>query len=97
MKEDNIASELLLRGYSLWSSVECDVKGDRVVIYARLRANPSLGVERALAESERVFKSVLEHRVEGHNWVAAVQWSERLCKTFTLQTRGEQVRAPAPE
>jgi hypothetical protein len=81
-----IASELLQCGDALWSSVECDVKRECVVIYARLRANPSLGVEHALAESERVFKSVLEHRLEGHPWLAAVQWSERLCRTFTQDT-----------
>jgi len=88
LNENPIASELLQRGDSLWSSVECDVKRDRVVIYARLRAHPSLGVEHALAESERVFKSVLERRLEGHNWLATVQWSERLCKTFTPTTTG---------
>ena len=86
MNEHLIASELLRCGDSLWSWVECDVKRDCVVIYARLRANPSLGVEHALAESERVFKSVLEHRLERHNWLAAVQWSERLCRTFTPKT-----------
>jgi len=88
LAEQLIASELLQRGDSLWSSVECDVKRDCVVIYARLHANPSLGVEHALWESERVFKSVLERRLEGHNWLAAVQWSERLCKTFTPDDGG---------
>ena len=86
MNEYSIASELLRCGDELWSSVECDVKRNRVVVYARLRANPSLGVEHALAESERVFKSVLKHRLEGHPWLASVQWSERLCKTFTPET-----------
>ena len=33
-------------------------------------------------ESERVLKTVLERRLEGGGWMAAVQWSERLCKTF---------------
>lgn len=86
MNEHLIASELLQRGESLWSSVECDLKRDCVVIYARLHANPVCGVDRALAESERVFKSVLEQRLAGHSWLAAVQWSERLCKTFTPKT-----------
>jgi hypothetical protein len=86
VNENSIATELLQRGDSLWSSVECDVKRDCVVIYARLRAHPSLRVEKALAESERVFTSVLERRLEGHQWLATVQWSERLCKTFTPNT-----------
>jgi hypothetical protein len=78
-KMHDIAADLLESGDSLWSSVECDVRNDRVIIYARLRLNPPLGVEGALAESERVFNSVLD----GRHWLAAVQWSERLCRTFT--------------
>ena len=78
METHNIAAELLESGDSLWSSVECDVKRDRVIVYARLRANPVLDVEAALAASERVLSSVLG----GHEWLAAVQWSDRLCRTF---------------
>ncbi len=83
MNDPLLASELVRRGDALWSSVECDVRRDCVVVYARLRANPSFGVEHALAESERVFKSVLESRHEVPKWLATVQWSERLCKTFS--------------
>lgn len=79
METQNITAELLESGDSLWSSVECDMKRDRVIVYARLRADPPLGVAGALAESERVLSSVLD----GHHWLAAVQWSERLCRTFT--------------
>ena len=78
MEPHDIEAELLESGDSLWSSVECDVKRDRVIVYARLRTNPPLGVESALAASERVLTSVLG----GHDWLAAVQWSERLCRTF---------------
>ena len=84
MANQDIATELLQSGRSLWSSVECDVKRDCVVVYARLRADPPLGIEGALVESERLLKSVLESRVgDDDQWLAAVQWSERLCRTFT--------------
>jgi hypothetical protein len=82
MKTDSIAAKLLQSGDSLWSSVECDVKCDRVIVYARLRANPPLGVAGALAESERVFNLVL-----AGDWLATVQWSDRLCRTFTAPSR----------
>jgi len=78
MGRHDLATELLNSGDSLWSSVECDVKHDVVIVYARLRANSPLGVEGALAESERVFSSVLG----GQDWLAAVHWSERVCRTF---------------
>jgi hypothetical protein len=79
----DIAAELRHSGGPLWSSVECDVKRDRVVIYARLCTHPQTDIQTALAESERVLKTVLERRMEGGGgWMAAVQWSERLCKTF---------------
>jgi hypothetical protein len=77
---NSIAGELLQTGRELWSSVECDVKRDRLVIYARLCATPDL--QQALEESERVLAAVLERRFAGQNWVAAVQWSERLCRTI---------------
>ena len=91
MKMHDIAAELLSSGDSLWSSVECDLKRDRVIVYARLRVNPPRGVESALAASERVFYSVLD----GHDWLAAVQWSERLCRTFTAQSRAQPPSAGA--
>jgi hypothetical protein len=79
-----IVAELRDSGSRLWSSVECDVKQHCVVVYARLYTHPRLDLEGALAESERLLKDVLGRRLEGQkNWVAAVQWSERLCKTFT--------------
>ncbi|HET8697373.1 MAG TPA: hypothetical protein VFO94_07810 [Gammaproteobacteria bacterium] len=76
-----IAAQLLENGDSLWSHVECDVKRDRVIVYARLHANSPLGVQGALVASERVLTSVLGER----DWLAAVQWSDRLCRTFTAQ------------
>src|SRR5262245_53913275 len=81
MESRSIAAQLLENGDSLWSSVECDVKQDRVIVYARLHTNSPLGVEGALVASERVLMSVLD----GHDWLAAVQWSDRLCRTFTAQ------------
>jgi hypothetical protein len=84
----DIASELRDGGSGLWSSVECDVKRDRIVVYARLVSHARSDLENALAESERVLKTVLGQRVAGGNgWLAAVQWSERLCKTFTEDGR----------
>jgi hypothetical protein len=91
MEEENIALELLQSGNSLWSSVECDVKRDYVVVYARLHTTARQGIEGALAESERVFESVLGRHLAGQNWLAAVQWSDRLCRTFTSRVRrGEE-------
>jgi hypothetical protein len=82
-----IAAELLDSGHRLWSSVECDVKQHCIVVYAQLFIHPRLDVNGALAESERLLKSVLERRLEGRKrWVAAVQWSSRLCKTIVPRT-----------
>ena len=81
MERHNLAAQLLENGESLWSHVECDMKRERVIVYARLHANPPLGVEGALVASERVLASVLG----GRDWLAAVQWSDRLCRTFTPQ------------
>jgi len=80
--ERAIAAELRDGGNGLWSSVECDVKRDRIVVYARLVAHARTDLENALAESERVLNSVLGQRAKRNGWIAAVQWSERLCKTF---------------
>lgn len=93
--ERDIAAELRDSGNGLWSSVECDVKRDRIVVYARLVAHARTDLENALAESERVLKSVLGQRAQSHGWLAAVQWSERLCKTFTPNDAVESVDAPS--
>jgi hypothetical protein len=82
-----LVAELLDSGSALWSSVECDVKPNCVVVYARLYLHPRLDIDGALAESERLFNSVLGRRLEGRkSWVAAVQWTDRVCKTFTPRT-----------
>jgi hypothetical protein len=77
-----LASELLTTGAELWSSVECDVRKDRVVVYARLNVSQSANVQRALVASEELLKAVLAHRCNEQNWLAAVQWTERLCRTI---------------
>jgi hypothetical protein len=87
MEQDSITQELLQSGNSLWSSVECDVMRDYVVVYARLHTTAPQGIEGALAESERVFELVLGRHLAGHNWLAAVHWSDRLCRTFTSRAR----------
>lgn len=92
--ERDIAAELKSSGNGLWSSVECDVKRDRIVVYARLVAHARTDLENALAESERVLKTVLGGRAQSnHGWLAAVQWSERLCKTFTPEAAVESPSA----
>jgi hypothetical protein len=83
MDELTLAADLLGTKDRLWSSVECAVKPDCVVIYARLYAHSQMDLQRALTESERVLNNVLGGRLEGRTWVAAVQWSYRLCRTFT--------------
>jgi hypothetical protein len=83
-EEHDILAELRDGASGLWSSVECDVKRDCIVVYARLWTHPHIDLESALAESERLLKSVIERRLEGRRaWLAAVQWSDRLCKTFS--------------
>jgi hypothetical protein len=82
--ERDIVTELRNSGGRLWSSVECDVKRNHIVVYARLSVHPQTDLQHALAESERVLTSVMERRLDGgRSWLAAVQWSERLCKTFS--------------
>jgi hypothetical protein len=82
--ERDLVAELRNSGSRLWSSVECDVKRNHIVVYARLSVHPQTDLQNALAESERVLNAVMERRPEGsRSWLAAVQWSERLCKTFS--------------
>lgn len=82
--EREIVAELRSSGGLLWSSVECDVKGGHIVVYARLSVHPQTDLQSALAESERVLNAVMERRLDGaRSWLAAVQWSERSCKTFS--------------
>ena len=76
---DHIEAQILSMARELFSSIECDIWRDRVVVYARLIATPNL--ERALEESERLLTSVLE-RLDTQDWIAAVHWSERMCRTI---------------
>ena len=86
--ERDIAAELRSSGGPLWSSVECDVKRNHIVVYARLSVHPQTDLQNALAESERVLNAVMERRLDGtRSWLAAVQWSERSCKTFSPAAR----------
>ena len=81
--QHDLVAELRDGSSGLWSSVECEVRRDCVVVYARLVAHARVDLAQALAESEQVLNSVLARRLEGgRSWLAAVQWSERLCKTF---------------
>jgi hypothetical protein len=76
---DHLEAQILSIGRELFSSIECDIWRNRVVVYARLSATPNL--ERALEESERLLTSVLE-RLDTQDWIAAVHWSERMCRTI---------------
>ena len=79
----DLAAELRDGGDGLWSSVECEVRRDRVVVYARLVVHAGTDLAHALARSEQVLNEVMTRRLEnGSSWLAAVQWSERLCRTF---------------
>ncbi len=91
--ERDIVTELRNSGGRLWSSVECDVKASHIVVYARLSVHPQTDLQNALAESERVLNAVMERRSDGRrSWLAAVQWSERLCKTFTPEAAGSSTQ-----
>lgn len=90
--QHDLVAELRHDGSGLWSSVECEVRRDCVVVYARLVAHPRIDLAHALAQSEQVLNAVMARRVEGsRSWLAAVQWSERLCKTFR-PTRGAETQ-----
>ena len=85
MEVRNIAAELSRSGDALWSSLECEIRRDRVIVYARLSPHQAHDVRDALVESERVFNSVLA----GRDWLAAVHWSDRVCRTFKSPRAGD--------
>jgi hypothetical protein len=93
--ELSLAADLLDTPERVWSSVECAVKPHCVVIYARLHAHSQLDLERALATSQRVLNTVLGERLQGRTWVAAVQWSYRVCRTFTPRGAAPSDRSTA--
>ena len=78
----NIASELLQSGAELWSAVQCDVKGDCLVIYAELTTDPKPEVSDVLMESKRLVREVLQRRLGGREWLATVHWNGRISYTF---------------
>ena len=92
---DHIADQILSIGRELFSSIECDIWRDRVVVYARLSTTPNL--ERALKESEQLLAGVLG-TLDTQNWIAAVHWSERMCRTIApCDARiANRERAPKP-
>jgi hypothetical protein len=79
LEPEQIEAQLRTIGRNLFLGVECDVWRDRVVVYARLGATPNL--EHALRESERLLTSVLSS-LDAQDWIAAVHWSERMCRTI---------------
>jgi hypothetical protein len=94
---ESIASELLATGNRLWSSVECDTTRGCVVVYARLCTSAVPNLHGALLESERVLTTVMERHLGSRGWLAAVQWSERLCRTIgPCVTRASHVTSEDP-
>jgi hypothetical protein len=90
---DHIAAQILGVGRDLFSSIECDIWRDRIVVYARLSATPNL--ERALEESERLLTGVLG-ALDTQDWIAAVHWSERMCRTIASSDTRQIADEPPP-
>ena len=74
--------ELLSAGGRLWSSVRCDRNADRWVVYADLRPERT-AAELPLAESATIIRKVLNGRLSGRDWIAAVLCGGRLSFTVT--------------
>lgn len=72
--------ELLSAGSSLWSTVECDRRHDRWVVYANLRPVEG-GTEEAFSKSERLLKDVLDRRLSARDWLAVVLCGDRVSHT----------------
>jgi hypothetical protein len=92
--DTDLEAELRSSGGFLWSSVECDVRPRGVVVYARLCTHETFDIEGALVRSERLITSVLaRHLAPNRTWVAAVQWHDRLCRTFTARPESRIARS----
>jgi len=75
--------ELLSLGSSLWSSVKCVHRQNRLVVYATLREAPHS--PDAFRDSERVLRTVLHSRVIARDWVAVVLCGDRI--SYTVRPR----------
>jgi hypothetical protein len=85
--------ELLSLGSSLWSSVKCVHRQNRLIVYATLRNEPHSS--NAFRDSERVLRSVLHSRVTARDWVAVVLCGDRI--SYTVRPRaGVVVALPPP-
>ena len=78
-----VTFELLSLGSSLWSSVRCVHRHNRLVVYATLRQEP--GSPDAFRDSERLLRSVLHSRVIARDWVAVVLCGDRV--SYTVRPR----------
>ena len=76
--------ELLSLGTSLWSSVKCVHRHNRLIVYATLRDEPHSAD--AFRDSERVLRSVLRSRVSARDWVAVVLCGDRVSYTVRPRT-----------
>ena len=84
--------ELLSLGSSLWSSVKCVHRHNRLIVYATLRDEPHSAD--AFGASERVLRSVLHCRVIARDWVAVVLCGDRV--SYTVRPRPSVVIALPP-
>jgi len=83
----SIASELLRSGADLWSAVQCDVRGDCVLIYAELTTDPKPAVCDVLLESKRLVREVLQRRLGRGDRLARVHWNGRISYTFAPDSK----------
>jgi hypothetical protein len=77
-----VVFELSSAGGRLWSSVRCDRRAGRWVIYTHLRSERDTAGP-AFAESARIIKSVLNNRLGARDWIAAVLCAGRV--SFTVK------------
>jgi hypothetical protein len=84
--------ELLSLGSSLWSSVKCVHRRDRVVVYATMRNEPRSGD--AFRDSERILRRVLQARLIARDWVAVVLCGDRV--SYTVRPRPATVISLPP-
>ena len=75
--------ELLSVGASLWSSVKCVRRQDRLIVYATMRSRPSSAD--AFRDSERLLRRVLHSRLVARDWVAVVLCGDRV--SYTVRPR----------
>ncbi len=82
--------ELLSLGSSLWSSVKCVHRHNRLIVYATLRDEAHSA--NSFRDSERVLRNVLHSRVIARDWVAVVLCGDRV--SYTVRPRPVVIAMP---